>query len=182
VQEQSLHFREIMMTGLLILAAGIAALAAPSADRDAVARLDRSYQAAVKRNDAATMERILHSSFLLVLGNGKRIGRKELIEDARSRKFTYELQDEEPKTQSVMVWGDTAIVTAKLRLKGVTGGKPFDRTLWFSDTYVRTERGWKYLFGQASLPLAPQVANELGELDLSEELLAAGFKPVGDGS
>ncbi len=169
------------MAGLLILSAGIAALAAPSADRNTVARLDRSYQEAVKRNDAATMERILHPRFQLVLGDGRRFGRKQLIEDARSRRITYELQDEEPNSQFVMVWGDTAIVTAKLRLKGVTDGKPFDRTLWFSDTYVRTERGWKYLFGQASLPLPPQVANESEGLDLSQELLAAGFKPVRDG-
>jgi len=75
------------------------------------------------------------------------------LKDARRGRFIYELQDEVPDSQSVMVWGDTAIVTAKLRLKGLNDGKPFDRTLWFSDTYVRTDRGWRYLFGQASLPL-----------------------------
>jgi hypothetical protein len=32
-------------------------------------------------------------------------------------------------------------------------GKPFDKTLWFSDTYVRTPTGWRYVFGQASLAL-----------------------------
>jgi len=53
----------------------------------------------------------------------------------------------------VMVEGDTAIVTAKLRLKGTRSGEPFDRLLWFSDTYVRTAKGWRYLFGQASMPL-----------------------------
>jgi hypothetical protein len=31
--------------------------------------------------------------------------------------------------------------------------KPFDRKLWFSDTYVRTKTGWRYAFGQASLSL-----------------------------
>ncbi len=25
--------------------------------------------------------------------------------------------------------------------------------VWFSDTYLRTPRGWRYAFGQASLPL-----------------------------
>ena len=39
------------------------------------------------------------------------------------------------------------------RLSGTREGKAFDRTLWFSDTYVRTRQGWKYFFGQASLPL-----------------------------
>jgi len=52
------------------------------------------------------------------------------------------------------VWGDTAVVTAKLWEKGTTGGQPFDVTLWFSDTYVRTAGGWRYVFGQAAGPLA----------------------------
>lgn len=141
------------MTSLLIFAAGIAALAAPNADRETVARIDRSYQQAVKRNDAVTMKRILHPSFQLVLGNGKRIGRKELLDEVVRGKWVYELQDEAPDSQEVMVWGDTAIVTAKLLLKGTADGVPFDKVLWFSDTYVRTEGGWRYLFGQASLAL-----------------------------
>jgi ketosteroid isomerase-like protein len=140
--------------------AGIAALAAPHADRDAVAQIDRSYQDAVKRNDADAMQKILHPDFLLVLGDGRRFRRDDLLKDARRGRFIYELQDEVPNSQSVMVWGDTAIVTAKLRLKGLTDGKPFDRTLWFSDTYVRTDRGWLYLFGQASLSLPSEPASQ----------------------
>jgi ketosteroid isomerase-like protein len=139
---------------------GIAALAAPHADRDAVAQIDRSYQDAVKRNDADAMQKILHPDFLLVLGDGRRFGRDDLLKDARRGRFIYELQDEVPDSQSVMVWGDTAIVTAKLRLKGLNDGKPFDRTLWFSDTYVRTDRGWRYIFGQASLPLPNEPAGQ----------------------
>lgn len=142
----------ILILGITAIG-GVAALAAPNADRDAVAQLDRAYQDAVKRNDAVTMKKIMHPEFQLVLGDGSRYGRKDLLDNAQSSKFIYELQDEEPNSQTVMVWGDTAVVTAKLLLKGTTGGKPFERTLWFSDTYVRTDRGWKYYFGQASLPL-----------------------------
>jgi len=47
-----------------------------------------------------------------------------------------------------------AVVTAKLWEKGTQDGKPFDYTLWLSDTYVRSPTGWRYVFGQASLPLA----------------------------
>lgn len=168
------------MTCLWILAAGIAALAAPHADRDAVAQLDRTYQEAVKRNDAATMKRIMHPKFQLVLGDGQRFGREDLLDDARRGRFVYELQDEVPNTQSVMVWGDTAIVTAKLRMKGVTEGKSFDRTLWFSDTYVRTDRGWRYLFGQASLPLPPeQASSDPARAGSSGNPLTLRFWPAG---
>lgn len=142
-----------MLSTPIMMMTGIAALAAPYADRDAVSRIDRTYQEAVKHNDAKTMARILHPDFVLVLGDGRRFNRTQLLKDARTKRFTYELQDEAPDSQTVLVWGDTAIVTAKLLLKAKAGDQVIDRTLWFSDTYVRTERGWLYLFGQASLPL-----------------------------
>jgi ketosteroid isomerase-like protein len=168
------------MPNPLLLVAGIAALAAPLADRDAVAQLDRTYQEAVKRNDTDTMKKIMHPDFQLVLGDGQRFGRDDLLNDARRGSFIYELQDEEPNSQSVMVWGNTAIVTAKLLLKGTQEGKPFDRTLWFSDTYVRTDRGWKYYFGQASLPLPnDQQASRSGETETAHNPAAIGLWPAG---
>jgi len=38
-------------------------------------------------------------------------------------------------------------------LKGTSDGKQFEYKLWFSDTYVRTTKGWQYVFGQSSIPL-----------------------------
>jgi hypothetical protein len=122
-------------------------------DRLTVAGLDTEYQLAVERNDAETMARILHEDFVLVLGTGKTYTRKDLLESARSRKITYQHQVEDAGTQTVRVWGDTAVVTARLWLQGVNGGVAFDQRLWFSDTYVRTPTGWRYVFGQASLKL-----------------------------
>jgi hypothetical protein len=51
------------------------------------------------------------------------------------------------------VWGDTAVVTALLWIKSTSGSNTSERKLWFSDTYVRTPKGWRYVLGQASLPL-----------------------------
>jgi ketosteroid isomerase-like protein len=118
-----------------------------------VAALDTAYQAAVKANDADAMGRILTDDMVVVLGNGAVETRQQFLDDARSGRLVWEYQDELPGTQEVRVWGDTAVVTAKLRIKGKKDGVAFDRTLWFSDTYVRTPEGWRYAFGQASLPL-----------------------------
>ena len=127
-----------------------------SSDEDAktVAALDTKYQAAVKSNDAATMDQILVDDFVLVTGRGKVFNKADLIETARKKEVSYERQDEEPGSQKVRVWGDTAVVTALLWIKGVQAPKPIDDKLWFSDTYVRTPAGWRYVFGQASLPLS----------------------------
>jgi uncharacterized protein (TIGR02246 family) len=127
--------------------------ASPEEDAQAVAALDTKYQAAVKANDAQTMDQILADDFVLVTGRGKVFSKADLIESARKKEITYERQDEEPGSQKVRVWGDTAVVTALLWIKSVQEGKPADYKLWFSDTYVRTPTGWRYVFGQASLPL-----------------------------
>lgn len=129
------------------------ARSSPEEDRQTVAALDTQYQEAVERNDAETMARILDDHFVLVLGTGKTYSRADLLDSARNGKITYEHQDEDAGTQVVRVWGDTAVVTARLWLKGVNDGVAFERRLWFSDTYVRTPGGWRYAFGQASLAL-----------------------------
>jgi uncharacterized protein (TIGR02246 family) len=117
-------------------------------DEKAVAALDTEYQAAVKNNDVATMDRILADDFVLVTGLGKTYSKRDLLEEARSKCMHYERQED--SQQKVRVWGDTAVVTALLRAKGTQDGKPFDYKLWFSDIYLKTGKGWRYVFAQAS--------------------------------
>jgi len=120
-------------------------------DEITVATLDTEYQAAVQKNDAATMDRILADDFVLVTGKGKTFSKTDLLNEARAKNVKYERQED--SNQKVRIWGNTAVVTALLWAKGSDHGKPFEYKLWFSDTYVRTPTGWRYVFGQASLPL-----------------------------
>ena len=100
------------------------------------------------------MARILADDMILVTGRGKVRTGADLIDAARKKTVIYERQVEIEGTQAVRLWGsDTAVVTALLWLTGTTDGKAFDYKLWFGDTYVRTPAGWKYAFGQASIPL-----------------------------
>jgi ketosteroid isomerase-like protein len=147
----------LAVVAALTLASAAAAAPPPSRadDEKAVALLDTRYQAAVERNDAEAMDRILLDDFALVVGNGTVYTKPDLLRSARAREVVWEHQVEEPGTQTVRIWGDTAVVTAKLWLKGTASGKPIDKKLWFSDTYVRTAGGWRYAFGQASLSLPP---------------------------
>src|SRR5947207_318662 len=119
-----------------------AAQAAFATDADTVAVLDIEYQAAVARNDAAAMARILADDFVLVTGKGRTFSKQDLLAEARDASASYERQ--EASQRKVRVWGDTVVVTALLWAKGSQGGKAFDYKLWFSDTYVRTPAGWRY--------------------------------------
>ena len=149
----------ILLIGALSWGSATDLTASPDEDAKAVAALDTKYQAAVKSNDDAIMDQILADDFVLVTGRGKVFSKADLLDSARKKEVIYERQDEEPGTQKVRVWGDTAVVTALLWIKAMQGGKPVDYKLWFSDTYVRTPSGWRYVFGQASLPL-PQAESE----------------------
>jgi ketosteroid isomerase-like protein len=151
------------MTRWKALAGGIAASVAAGAcmagdrmeeDKKAVYQLDVQYQAAVERNDAETMARIHHDEMVLVLSNGTVLTGAQLEKAARDKSRTYERQVVVDESRVVRVAGDTAVVTAKLWLKGKRAtGEAFDYKLWFSDTYVRTPTGWRYYFGQAGAPL-----------------------------
>ena len=142
----------ILLLGPLILFADAtlsrAAKDKQEADVKRVAELDVQYQTAVKNNDVATIDHLLPDDFILVTNSGKTFTKSDLLEEARSGQYSYERQED--TDQTVRVWGDTAVVTAKLWAKGTHNGQPFEYRLWFSDTYTRTAAGWKYVFGQAA--------------------------------
>ena len=141
------------LVSMLLTVAVAQATNSEAKDRDIIAGLHTVFQMAVKRNDATTMRRILDDRFMLVLGDGKRYSRADLLASAASGRITYEKQDEDRGTRSMRVLGDTAVITARLWLKGVKDGVAFDRRVWFSDIYVRTPDGWRFAFCQTSMPL-----------------------------
>jgi ketosteroid isomerase-like protein len=156
--DASHHLERVMRNSLNRLAlavlslAPIASQATEAEDIAAVAALDTQYQVAVKANDAPSMARILADDFILVIGDGTVSTKADLLKEAEDRIREYTHQED--SEQTVRVWGDTAVVTARLWMQGTRkDGTPFDYQLWFSDTYVRTKQGWRYVFGQASLPL-----------------------------
>jgi ketosteroid isomerase-like protein len=88
-------------------------------DAEMIAALDIEYQAAVKDNDAATMARLLANGFALIVGNSTVYDKNDLLREAREEVCLYEQQDATNRT--VRCWGDTAVVTALLWVKGMRG-------------------------------------------------------------
>jgi uncharacterized protein (TIGR02246 family) len=147
----SLICGKMLAVGMFLAIAPVAGQASSADDEKAVAALDKQYQAAVERNDAETMDRILADDFVLVTGVGKTYTKADLLKEALTKHAIYEHQED--SNQKVRVWGDTAVVTALLWAKGTDQGKGFEYKLWFSDVYVRTPTGWRYVFAQASTRL-----------------------------
>ena len=114
--------------------------------RNNVAALDTEFQAAVKRNDVAAVERLLPSSYILVSASGEVQTKADLVNEARQRRYLYTHQED--SHQTVRMWGGTAVLTALLWAQGTTEGRHFDVKVWFSDTYACTSEGWRYVFAQ----------------------------------
>jgi len=143
-----------LVTMLLVSSIAVlfdSATASEAGDHARLAMLDTQYQKAVKQNDAKTMSAILADDFVLVEGNGKRSKKADLLKSATDGRTHYAHQEDSERT--IVVSGDTAVITAKLWAQGIEDGEKVDYTEWFSDVYVRTPRGWRYFFAQASLPL-----------------------------
>ncbi len=140
----------LFFVGTVGFASG-AVRASDAEDRQTLADLDTKYQKAVEQNDAQTMTEILGDNFVLVQGDGKRSTKADLVNDAKSGKTHYVRQDDSDRT--VAVFGDTGVVTAKLRAKGIEDGVRVNYAQWFTDVYVRTPNGWRYVYAQSSLSL-----------------------------
>ena len=139
------HSRRVTATWKKLAIAALTAIACSPFRRadDAkaiVAALDTQYQAAVKANDAATMDRILADDFVLVTGRGQAFTKADLLKDARDKTTIYEHQEEEAGTQTVRVWGDTAVVTALLWIKGTRAGDR-DRLQAVVQRHLRSHAG-----------------------------------------
>ncbi|HEY1772009.1 MAG TPA: nuclear transport factor 2 family protein [Gammaproteobacteria bacterium] len=121
-------------------------------DAAKIAALDTEFQAAVARNDAVAVARLLPGDYVLVTGKGTVFSKADLVAEAKGALTHYTRQDD--SKQMVRFISGVAVITALLRAQG-TGedGKPFDYTLWFSDIYTCRSDGWRYTFAQSSIHL-----------------------------
>jgi hypothetical protein len=86
---------QMVLIGSLAALASVAANANAESDRRDVSAIDTKYQAAVKKNDATTMDRILADDFVVVTGTGKIYSKPDLLGMARTNRVVYEHQEEE---------------------------------------------------------------------------------------
>ncbi|HXD19715.1 MAG TPA: nuclear transport factor 2 family protein [Vicinamibacterales bacterium] len=144
-------FRQAAVSALLVcgLAAAAAAQSAPvRSDQDILIQLERDWDAAFHRHDAAFIDRILADEFVVTYDNGVRADRKLELELATSANENVE--SSEMDEFIVKEFGNTAVVWFTLHLTGPVNGQRVQNDYRFTDVFVLRDRRWQCVSSQST--------------------------------
>lgn len=113
-----------------------------------VTRRERELSAATVRKDIRAMREIVGDDFAGVESSGRVIDKATFINDIESG--GDDVQADVPEDMKVRVYGDVAVVTGKLTIKGVKRDGGYDLLLLFTDVWVRRGGRWQVVNYQAT--------------------------------
>lgn len=123
-----------------LLLAPMAAFAVSPTEESALAA-EQEVAKALLNNDADALGRMLTDDWVVVStygGMADKAGFLAVIKSGQFTRKTMELSD-----SRVKIYGDTAVVTSKLRTSGTIMGRPFDVPERQTDVLVWRDGGWK---------------------------------------
>jgi ketosteroid isomerase-like protein len=127
----------------------VAAAAGQTADAEKLVALERMWNQAQVVRDSAAVASMIGDRFINTEYDGEVSDRGKFLADFADPKFN-------PSTMSiddvkVQMYASTAIVTGNYHTKGTYGGKPYEHTGRFTDTWVFQEGRWLCVASHTSL-------------------------------
>ena len=115
-----------------------------SAVRSKVIALEQLWNQAYKSGDTKALDSILDEAIVLVNDDGSVQSKAEFLASVKSSAplSTAQQQQVSPESLSVRVFGDVAIATGVMRVKGFGAGKPYSRRERFVDTWLLKHGTW----------------------------------------
>lgn len=137
--------------GALVMSVGCAAPTAKSDDeatkRELKAFADAWDQALVTK-DRAGIEANMAPDFTQMRAGGTVVDRAQFIQDVLHPAFrmdAYRVED-----FGIRLYGDTALVTGRIRMTGTDEGQPWNAHFRYIDTYVRRDGRWRVVSVQVT--------------------------------
>ena len=144
--------RRAALCVLLLLTSAIAAAAqsAPvKSDQDILIQLERDWDAAFHRHDAAFIDRILADEFIITYDNGLRADRRVELQLAASLKENIESSSLDDFI--VKEFGNTAVVWFTLQLVGRVNGERVQTEYRYTDVFVLRDGRWQCVSSQSTM-------------------------------
>ena len=129
----------VCLFGVLALAgtAWVQAQQGDEASEKAVAALENQWLESQKTNNPDLVAPLLADKFVSTSAEGRLQSKAEMLAATRKRKYT----SVEYNDVRVTAFGNAAIATGVYKGKGTDGGKPFDETERWTDTWMKMPGG-----------------------------------------
>lgn len=108
---------------------------------------DRRYKAMIAR-DFDTLRSLLHAELVYTHSNAAVDGRDSWIAGIDARRFDY--RGVERFDETIRVYGDTAIVTGRIRIELVSAGTPRQLNSRYVDVWVKQGGAWQMTLWQST--------------------------------
>lgn len=131
----------------LVFTCSIGVLAQSGSDaaiQSKVVALEQLWNQAYKSADIKALDSILDERIVLVNDDGSTQTKSEFLASVKSSapQPTAQQQQVAPESLSVHVYGNVAVATGVMRVKGIENGKPYTRRERFVDTWVQRGSSW----------------------------------------
>jgi ketosteroid isomerase-like protein len=115
-----------------------------SAIKSRIVALEQLWNQAYKSGDSKALDSILDNSIVLVNDDGSVQTKAEFLASVKSsaQQSSAQQQQVAPESFNVNVFGNVAIATGVMRVKGVEAGKPYTRHERFVDTWLLKHGTW----------------------------------------
>jgi len=147
MQKNKRHMRLILFISVL-LASQLAVVA--QKDTSAVLNAVASLEKALLNKDSATMNGLLHKDVSYGHSSGWVQTKKEVVNDMMSGFLIYNRLED--SSINIVMSKDKAIVREKVRAVGSRDGKSFDLSLFITQVWLQSKKGWQ-LFARQSTKL-----------------------------
>jgi ketosteroid isomerase-like protein len=109
-----------------------------------IVALEQSWNQAYKSGDTKALDALLDDGIVLVNDDGSVESKEEFLASVKSStpQPTVQQQQVAPESFSVHVFGNVAIATGVMRVKGVESGKSYTRRERFVDTWLLKKGTW----------------------------------------
>lgn len=131
--------KSLLLCTMLVLAAAASAFAAVE---DEIKDADMQWAAAAKAGDAAKLEKLLSSDLIYTHATGIIDDKATYIEKLKSKRQKYD-GIVHSNVRVKVFGGDTAVLTARMRMHGTNQAGPFDDQLLLIHVWVKANGAWK---------------------------------------
>jgi ketosteroid isomerase-like protein len=142
-----------MRTKVLVLAVvGLASLRGWSQDApdpqaaSRIIALENAWSQAAAGKDLRALDTLLDGGFVYVDFDGRLMTKAEVLADVKA----VHVQQFVTEGMTAHVYGNAAIVTGMVKMKGVENGKPFLRRGRFTDTWIYRSGAWACVASEAT--------------------------------